>query len=139
MEKLQGRKMEAKGALILSASVFAMWAMPSGTAFAQDAAATSAVDADAPVAAETEASTIRPPRIFLDPSKDIASPTPPPKDVMLPEVEPIIDEVEFRRAIPSISVEDDAELDRPLESIAEFERRQAEILAASRNLSLIHI
>ncbi|MDZ3831651.1 MAG: BamA/TamA family outer membrane protein [Sphingopyxis sp.] len=58
-------------------------------------------------------------------SKDIAAPSPPPPTVELPKVEPIIEDEEFRRAIPPISAEDDPELDRPLESIAEFERRQA--------------
>ncbi len=57
--------------------------------------------------------------------KDIAAPTPPPPGASLPQVEPIIEDEEFRKAIPPISAEDDPELDRPLESIAEFERRQA--------------
>lgn len=56
----------------------------------------------------------------------IAAPAPPPPEVRLPEVAPIIGEDEFEDAIPPISAEDDPELDRPLESIAEFERRQAE-------------
>lgn len=55
----------------------------------------------------------------------IAVPSPPPPEVVLPTVEPIIGDDEFDKAIPSISAEDDPELDRPLESIAEFERRQA--------------
>src|SRR5690606_10070290 len=55
----------------------------------------------------------------------IAAPSPPPPEVVLPEVAPIIDDEEFEKAIPSISAEDDPELDRPLESIADFERRQA--------------
>ncbi|WP_432770525.1 MAG: BamA/TamA family outer membrane protein [Sphingopyxis sp.] len=56
---------------------------------------------------------------------DIAAPTPPPADALLPEVEPIIGDDEFREAIPPIRAEDDAELDRPLESIADFTARQA--------------
>lgn len=56
---------------------------------------------------------------------DIAAPTPPPPDAPLPEVAPIISDEEFKAAIPSISAEDDPELDRPLESIADFERAQA--------------
>ncbi|WP_287407117.1 BamA/TamA family outer membrane protein [Sphingopyxis sp.] len=55
----------------------------------------------------------------------IARPSPPPADIMLPEVAPIIDDEEFESAIPPISAEDDPELGRPLESIADFERRQA--------------
>lgn len=58
-------------------------------------------------------------------SEPIAAPSPPPPDVQLPAVEPIIGDEEFEKAIPSISAEDDAELDRPLESIADFEKRQA--------------
>jgi translocation and assembly module TamA len=54
-----------------------------------------------------------------------SAPTPPPPGVVLPEVAPIIDDEEFEKAIPPISAEDDPELDRPLESIADFERMQA--------------
>lgn len=61
----------------------------------------------------------------------IATPTPPPPDVQLPAVEPIIEDNEFEKAIPPISAEDDAELDRPLESIADFEKRQAAEAAKS--------
>ena len=61
---------------------------------------------------------------------DIAAPTPPPADVALPEVAPIISDEEFKASIPPISAEDDPELDKPLESIAEFERRQAEAAKA---------
>ncbi|HMO76829.1 MAG TPA: BamA/TamA family outer membrane protein [Sphingopyxis sp.] len=63
---------------------------------------------------------------------DMAKPTPPPPDAILPEVEPIIEDEEFDRAIPPIAAEDDPELDVPLESIAEFERRQA-AAAATRS------
>ncbi|HJS11058.1 autotransporter assembly complex protein TamA, partial [Sphingopyxis sp.] len=55
----------------------------------------------------------------------IAVPSPPPADAVLPDVAPIIEDEEFEKAIPPISAEDDAELDRPLESIADFEKRQA--------------
>lgn len=55
----------------------------------------------------------------------IAVPSLPPPDVVLPEVAPIIGDEEFEKAIPPISADDDAELDRPLESIADFEKRQA--------------
>lgn len=63
----------------------------------------------------------------LPPAVDepIASPTPPPPEAQLPEVAPIIQDDEFDKAIPPIAAEDDAELDRPLESIADFEKRQA--------------
>src|SRR3546814_19431241 len=55
---------------------------------------------------------------------DIAAPTPPPPDVLLPDVAPILQDEEFRDAIPPTSAEDDPELDRPLESIHDFEPRQ---------------
>lgn len=61
---------------------------------------------------------------------DMAKPTPPPPGIVLPEVEPIIEDDEFDRAIPRIAAEDDPELDVPLESIADFERRQAAAAAA---------
>jgi translocation and assembly module TamA len=59
------------------------------------------------------------------PEQPIAAPTPPPPDAVLPAVEPIIGDEEFEKAVPPIRAEDDPELDRPLESIADFERRQA--------------
>lgn len=55
----------------------------------------------------------------------MAKPTPPPPEAQFPVVEPIIADDEFDKAIPPISAEDDPELNVPLESIAEFERRQA--------------
>lgn len=58
-------------------------------------------------------------------TEPIAAPSPPPPDVVLPEIAPIISDEEFEKAIPSIGVEDDPELDRPLESIADFEKREA--------------
>ena len=67
------------------------------------------------------------------PVPDIAAPTPPPPDAALPDVAPIISDEEFRSAVPPISAEDDPELDKPLESIAEFERRQAEAAKAREN------
>src|SRR5690606_1103339 len=51
---------------------------------------------------------------------------PPPPDAALPVVEPIIGDEEFNRAIPSLDVADDPELNRPLESIEAFERRIAD-------------
>jgi translocation and assembly module TamA len=49
----------------------------------------------------------------------------PPSDVQLPQVEPLVPDDRFNAAIPSLDVTDDPELDRPLESIAEFERALA--------------
>ena len=67
-----------------------------------------------------------------DESGAIGAPTPPPPDVQLPEVAPIIGDDEFDDAVPPIGADDDPELDRPLESIADFERRQADEAKAER-------
>lgn len=56
------------------------------------------------------------------PNEELPIPPPPP-DAVLPEVEPIISEEEFEAAIPEL--ENDAELEAPLETIEEFERRIA--------------
>lgn len=137
----RARIMGAKAGFILSASALGLVALHGKSAAAQEQSADQRTDqqtnqtdqSDQLAEEENAAPRIRPPRIFMDPSKDIASPTPPPADMTLPVVEPIIDEVEFRRAIPSIGVEDDDELNRPLESIAEFERRQAAEMAVHGN------
>ncbi|MCP9221564.1 BamA/TamA family outer membrane protein [Erythrobacter sp. LQ02-29] len=49
----------------------------------------------------------------------------PPPGVELPAVEPVISDEEFQKEIPELDPADDAELDAPLESIDEFERRVA--------------
>ncbi|HMN53972.1 MAG TPA: hypothetical protein PKC32_07265, partial [Sphingopyxis sp.] len=101
--------------MILSASLFGLaW---TGAAAAQqtDVAPPAVVPTVEPQATETQ---------------NIAAPTPPPPEAQLPEVAPIIPDEEFKSAIPPISAEDDPELDKPLESIAEFERRQAEAAKA---------
>lgn len=54
----------------------------------------------------------------------IEVPAPPP-DVSLPEVEVVIDDEEFEARVPELPPEDDPELEMPLESIEEFERRLA--------------
>lgn len=66
-----------------------------------------------------------PPVTETDADTEMAKPTPPPPDAAFPPVEPIIEDEEFEKAIPPISAENDPELNVPLESIAEFERRQA--------------
>ena len=62
-------------------------------------------------------------------------------DANLPEVETIITREEFEEAVPALSPEDDPELDRPLESLEEFERRfageTAEGAPADRDLSAL--
>ncbi|MBW8295543.1 BamA/TamA family outer membrane protein [Sphingopyxis sp.] len=72
---------------------------------------------------------VEPPQVVptVEPTSEaaIAAPTPPPPDVPFPEVAPIISDEEFEKAIPQIFAEDDPELNRPLESIADFEKRQA--------------
>lgn len=50
----------------------------------------------------------------------------PPADVNLPQVEPIISDKELSSSVPQLDARDDPELDKPLESIEEFERRLAE-------------
>ncbi|TCU61348.1 autotransporter secretion outer membrane protein TamA [Novosphingobium sp. PhB57] len=50
---------------------------------------------------------------------------PPPANVALPEVKPVIPDDEFNQAIPKLDSQDDPELDKPLESIEAFERRMA--------------
>ena len=79
-------------------------------------------------AGAAQAQQVAPPKVVptLDAdSADIAAPSPPPPEAQLPAVEPIIEDEEFEKSIPPIRAEDDAELDRPIESIAEFERRLA--------------
>lgn len=56
------------------------------------------------------------------PREDLPVPPPPP-DAALPEVEPVITQEEFEEAVPELA--DDAELEAPLETIEEFERRLA--------------
>jgi translocation and assembly module TamA len=84
-------------------------------------------------AAQTsEPQPVEPPPVVATVDAAIAAPSPPPPDVVLPDVAPIIGDEEFEKAIPPISAEDDAELDRPLESIADFEKRQAAEAAQTR-------
>jgi len=47
----------------------------------------------------------------------------PPDGAELPAVEPIIPDIEFEQAIPDVDAASDPELDRPLETIEEFEKR----------------
>jgi translocation and assembly module TamA len=89
------------------------------------AAAASALMAAQPVAAQQDDPAPAEAAAEVPSEDGIASPSPPPPEAVLPEVEPIIGDEEFEKAIPPISAEDDPELDRPLESIADFERRQA--------------
>jgi len=49
----------------------------------------------------------------------------PPPGANLPEIEPVITEDEFEQAVPELGSSEDAELEAPLESIEEFERRVA--------------
>jgi translocation and assembly module TamA len=111
-------RMRRRQRLILSASLFGLaW---TGAAAAQQA------DVAPPAVVPTVAQQAP----DAEPLPDIAAPTPPPPEAQLPEVAPIIPDEEFKSAIPPISAEDDPELDKPLESIAEFERREAEAAKA---------
>lgn len=49
----------------------------------------------------------------------------PPADVTLPDVKPVIPDDEFNKSIPKLDAADDPELDKPLESLEDFERRLA--------------
>ena len=51
---------------------------------------------------------------------------PVPEGAVLPAVEPVITDREFIARVPELDAEDDAELDKPLESLEEFERRLAQ-------------
>ena len=95
------------------------------------AAAIPALVAAQPVAAQQDDPPTSAPAETAPERDRIAVPSLPPPEAVLPEVEPIIGDEEFEKAIPSISAEDDPELDRPLESIADFERRQAAEAAES--------
>jgi translocation and assembly module TamA len=80
---------------------------------------------------------VEPPQVVptVEPTSEaaIAAPTPPPPDVQFPVVAPIISDEEFEKAVPQIFAEDDPELNRPLESIANFEKRQAAEAANAGN------
>src|SRR3546814_6508890 len=81
--------------LILSASSLSLWL-------------------GAPAQAQSPPSAaVQPPPVVRTVGTDIAAPTPPPPDVLLPEVAPIIEDGEFRDAIPPIGADDDPELARP--------------------------
>ena len=60
---------------------------------------------------------------------------PPPADADLPVVEPIICEDELAREVPPITAQTDPELDRPLESVADFEQRMTGKPAAAPGAS----
>ena len=62
----------------------------------------------------------------------VATPAPP-QDVPLPEVDPVIGDAEFNRAVPALPENDDPELDKPLESIDAFERRLSAEAAPEAN------
>lgn len=125
MTTKQQRARPLKRVLVISVSAAVM-------AFAGSVAAQEQTPAPAAAVPSVPVPVIPTPSDTGADSRDIAAPSPPPPDIILPVVQPIIDDVEFRNAIPKISVEDDAELDRPLESIAEFEQRQAADVAARR-------
>jgi translocation and assembly module TamA len=56
----------------------------------------------------------------------------PPPNAGLPEVEPIVKDEDFNKAIPSLDVADDPELNKPLESIEAFEREIASKQAGAK-------
>lgn len=113
-------------ALVLSVSYVAL--IMSDGALAQESG--QSVAEPATISQSNAPTIIPPPVIRLIDTREIAAPSPPPPDANLPPVEPIISDSEFRRSIPAIALDDDPELSRPLESIAEFEQRQADETAA---------
>jgi translocation and assembly module TamA len=56
----------------------------------------------------------------------------PPPNADLPAVEPIVKDEDFNKAIPSLDVADDPELNKPLESIEAFEREIASKQAGAK-------
>ena len=111
---------------LLSASLLSLACAHAVAAQEREPAAPPAAEA---ATAEPAAADAPPP----DDDTPIASPSPPPEGVVLPEVAPIIPDDEFRKAIPPISAEDDPELDKPLESIADFEKRVADAAKQKAN------
>ena len=74
------------------------------------------------------------PALAQDPAAESVAPSVAPvvpSGTGLPQVDPVIGDEEFARAVPDLSPQDDPELNRELESIAEFERRIAEQQGAS--------
>ena len=66
-----------------------------------------------------------------DQAGEVPVPAPPP-GADLPPVEPVITDQEFNAAVPPLKAGDDAELNRPLESIEAFERRVAQDQAGAK-------
>lgn len=90
----------------------AMFVLMSALAFVAGAA--QAQEADRPAAPAADPSALK--------AGNVPVPPPPPGAV-LPPVEPIVTDEEFNAAIPPLDASSDPELDRPLESIADFERQ----------------
>jgi translocation and assembly module TamA len=67
-----------------------------------------------------------------DKAGTVPVPTPPP-NAQLPQVEPVIGNDEFNAAIPPLKPDDDPELNKPLESIEQFEARTASEQAAAKS------
>ncbi|MBV1688760.1 BamA/TamA family outer membrane protein [Novosphingobium sp. G106] len=105
------RRFDACASLV--AAMLALAALP---AWAQDAASQSSA-AQSPV---TQDAANAPPESTLEAGK-LPIPAPPP-GTDLPAVDPIIENDRFNKAMPSLDVADDPELNRPLESIEQFER-----------------
>ncbi|MBT0669035.1 BamA/TamA family outer membrane protein [Novosphingobium profundi] len=55
-----------------------------------------------------------------------------PASDQLPQVEPVITDKEFNRRVPALDASDDAELDKPLESVQAFEKRLAQEQAGAK-------
>ena len=99
-------------ALVLASPVLAQDARPQGTAPGQSA----------PVAGATPVTTTASDDDLKAGEADVPQP---PAEAALPQVDPIIPDVEFNRAVPALGPDEDPELAKPLESIESFERRMA--------------
>ncbi|WP_260921715.1 autotransporter assembly complex protein TamA [Novosphingobium sp. 9] len=128
---------QARGVQAGSLTLVAVLALASVPAIAQDTAKDDAAKADtaqqpsAPSAAPDAApdgAQAQDADVSLEAGK---VPVPAaPADVPLPKVDPVITDQEFNGAVPALSPQDDPEMDKPLESIGDFESRMAREQAA---------
>lgn len=99
---------KARYALLVGAATFAFISSPAFSQEAEQPSDTTEEQADQPAD-----------------EQDALPVPPPPADASLPEVERVISDEEFAERVPDLDVDDDAELDRELETIEDFERRLA--------------
>lgn len=128
-ERLRGSSQLAFGAGIFTISLL-LCSLP---AVAQEARAVAQEVSTRPANEAVAAESVAP---VTDPENLRAGQLPvPPEPAGLPEVEPIIPDDEFNASVPSLDPANDAELQRPLESIDAFERRLARESSDEANAS----